>query len=97
MTTILLILRNLPAALSLLATMSTILKSDEVKEFIAMIRETIKKIKETPIEAAPVEAVPAQAPRLFERFKNLLAQRNLNMSDREFASIQRSFNRRTIV
>lgn len=92
MTTILLILRNLPAALSLLATMTTILKSDEVKEFLSMIRETVKKIKETPVEPTPVEAAPAGAPKLFERFKNLLAQRSMNLSDREFAAMQRNYN-----
>jgi glyoxylate carboligase len=89
MTTILLILRNIPAALSLLTTLATILKSDEVKQFFESIKEAVKKIKETPVETTPVESVPDEPQRLFQRFKNLFAQNMLGVNDSDFATIQR--------
>lgn len=98
--TILLILRNLPAALSLLVTLTTVLKSDEVKDFLDTIRKTALRLKSDSVnepaarvraerDGSSIETETEVRQGLFSRFKDLLAQNTLDLDDQEFGSVQR--------
>ena len=77
------ILRNFPAAISLIKALMDIIGSDAVKELFRIITDVAKSVKlEKPL---PDDATPSEKTRFFQRLREKAGQRFLGLTDQQVA------------